>query len=193
MSAYMWGFFTAVLVAVERFFYWFRKKKMSVVSDILVSEKIYLILKRLIDDTGADRISIFQFHNGNYFYTGNSIEKMTNTHEVALQGISREQVVSCDMMVAPYRSMLSGMIKNEIYSVVDIDDAGSYNEKAFFYERGAMSSHMILIKDKSEKLLGFICVDFVKKTSDLNDYGVAILKQASVAIYELLVFGESKK
>lgn len=188
----MWGFFKELLVLLKEVFNWFTKRKKTIREEIEVAEKVNRVLVKLIADTGADRAYVFQFHNGDYFYTGNSIDKMTNTHEVTVKGISREQLSGMGLMVAPYRSIVSGMLKNEIHEIKDIDDEQSYNAKMFFAERGAQSAYLSVLLDQSKKPVGFIGLDFVKGKQDLNVYGKALLKQASVAIYELLVYGMIK-
>lgn len=189
----MWDFLKEILLTIKQLISWIKRKKKTIKEDIEIAEKVYLVLSRVLQDTGADRAFVFQFHNGDYFYTGNSIDKMTNTHEVALPGISREQVNCTNVMVAPYRSIVSSLISKDIYSVLNIDEAKSYNEKSFLAERGVKSTHMVLMTDSTKKPVGFIGIDFVKDEADLNAYSKAILKQAAVAVYELLVFGESKK
>lgn len=188
----MWSFLKELVSLFKEVFSWFTKKKKTIREEIEAAEKVNKVLIKLIEDTGADRAYVFQFHNGDYFYTGNSIDKMTNTHEVTAKGISREQLSSMGLMVAPYRGIVSGMLNNDIYSIEDIEEDQSYNTKTFFSERGAQSVYLRIMYDTYKKPVGFIGLDFVKNKEELNIYGKALLKQASVAIYELLVYGRTK-
>lgn len=188
----MWGFFKEIVTLIKEVFVWFVKKKKTIKEEIETAEKVNRVLDKLLQDTDGDRAYVFQFHNGDYFYTGNSIDKMTNTHEVTAKGISREQISSMSLMVAPYRSIVSGMLLSDIHAIEDVDNEPSYNTKTFFVDRGAKSVYLCVMYDHSKRPVGFIGIDFVKDKSTLNVYGKALLKQAAIATYELLVYGRIK-
>lgn len=186
----MWGFFTEIIKFFRDVFNWFIRKKKTIKEEIASAEKVNRLLDALIRDTGADRAYVFQFHNGDYFYTGNSIDKMTNTHESVRKGISREQISCMGMMVSPFRHLVSGMINSDMLEVPDVSKMNSYNSKILLSERGAMSSYMVVMRDNSGRPVGFVGIDFVKESRIANTYSKTLLKQASTSIYDLLVYGK---
>ena len=47
--------------------------------DIFRNDNIYTALSYLIAETEADRCYVYEFHNGDYYYSGNSQQKFSNT------------------------------------------------------------------------------------------------------------------
>src|SRR3989304_4502904 len=87
-------------------FKFLRKKKKTLKETIEIGNKVDSVLEQLLEDTSADRAYVFQFHNGDYFYSGLSIDKMTNTHEKVSQGISYEQLKYRDVATVPFRYLI---------------------------------------------------------------------------------------
>lgn len=189
----MWDFLKELLVTIRMFFIWLFRRKKHLQEDIVIGNKIERILKKLCEETNADRAYVFQFHNGQYFYTGNSIDKMTNTHEYSVYGISREQLQARDMMTSPFRKFLEKMFEEKIYTISNTMLMDDYNTKMLMAERGTKSLSVFLLRDTHGKALGFIGLDYVRDITDISEYSKNILKQAAEAVYELLLFGRTTK
>ena len=65
-------------------------KKESIVGGHRSNESIYLILQKIIEEFGADRAYIYEFHNGEKFFSGQPQKKFSCTYEWAGEGISAE-------------------------------------------------------------------------------------------------------
>lgn len=189
----MYAFFAEIIKFFREVFIWFTKRKKTIKEELESAEKVNSILETLIEDTGADRAYVFQFHNGDYFYTGNSIDKMTNTHEAVSRGISREQISCMGIMVAPFRYLVSGMLSKDVFEVPSVSDLDQYNTKIFLSERGAKSTYLVIMEDNTKKPVGFIGLDFVKDNKVLNTYEKAVLKNARSSIFDLLMYGKVRK
>lgn len=187
------SFFKELLVILKEIFVWGYKKKKTLKEDLESAEKIMRILHAIEEDYEADRVLVYQFHNGEYFYTGHSIDKMSNTHEVVSKGVSREQVNSSSIFTSPFRSMLRDLLDQNVVVYSDVDLIEDYNSKVFFLERGVQSVVMTLLRDRSDRPVGMLCVEFVKNVEPgvlSNDRHIV---QAGQSIYELLVYGRIKK
>lgn len=191
----MWKLFSEALITLRMLTVWMTRRKKHLKESIEVGNKIEEVLRRICLQTGADRAYVFQFHNGQYFYTGNSIDKMTNTHEYALEGISREQLLSRDIMTSPYRRLLENLFVEKVYTCYNVSDLNDYNTQMFLDSRGTVSFAMTLMKDANGKALGFVGIDFVKGhiNPDNSHLSISILDRAGRAVYDLLIYGESKK
>lgn len=82
---------SAVVFYVFRQAYtWVMKKKKPTIDDnMVIDSKIYPILWSIISHYRATRVFVLQFHNGQHFYTGQSIQRMTVSHEVTARGIQK--------------------------------------------------------------------------------------------------------
>lgn len=193
MEMISWAFLKEVLVIIKEFFVWGYKKKKTLKEDLESSEKIIRILQNIEVDYDADRVLVYQFHNGEYFYTGHSIDKMSNTHEVVSKGVSREQINSASIFTSPFRNMLRDLLTYPVVVYSNVDDIEDYNSKVFFLERGVQSVVMTLLRDRSDRPVGMLCVEFVKDIEPgvLSDDKTIV--QAGRSIYELLVYGRIKR
>jgi hypothetical protein len=189
----MWDFLKELVITVRMFFLWLFRAKRSLKQTLEVGNKIDSILERLANDLGADRTYVFQFHNGQYFYSGVSIDKMTNTHEFAHKGISREQLISRDLMTSPFRKFIQGMYDNPIYDCADIEDLEDLNSVMWMESRGTKSFGIFLVKDALGRAIGFVGADFVKENVQMTTYCRERLKKASLAVYDLLMYGKTNK
>ena len=86
--------FTAIIgVAGTLLALWY-KHKLDLKKSLLIEENCVVAecvredsavvnkLKDVLSETNADRICIFSFHNGGYFYSGKSMQKMSMSYEV---------------------------------------------------------------------------------------------------------------
>lgn len=186
----MWGFWKEIVIVLKDIFNWFIRRKRSIKDDIASAVKVNKILETLLKDIKADRATVFQFHNGEHFYTGNSIDKITATHEYAIKGISREQTRSVGLFAAPYRGIISGMLYNETFSIPDVSSFEDYNSRSFLEDRGALSAHLCVMRDFREKPVAFVLIENVKSTGGVTLMGKELIKQATGGIYDILVYGK---
>lgn len=189
----MWSFFKEVFIAIKELVMWGYKKKKTLKEDLEASEKISLLLNTMINEYHCDRALVFQFHNGEYFYTGHSIDKMSNTHEVVSKGVSREQINSINIFTSPYRNMMRNLLNDNVVVYTNVEEVEDFNTRIFFSERGANSVVMTLMRDRSDRPVGILCMEYVKGAEPgiLSDDPSIV--QAGQSVYDLLVYGRIKK
>lgn len=180
------------LELVRELFLYYTKKKRTIKDSIEIGNKVDKILDALLEDTGADRAYVFQFHNGSYFYTGNSIDKMTNTHEKVVTGVSHEQLKYRDVITAPFRYFVENILKNKVYSCDDPDEIPHYNTRLMIVDRGVKSFKIVKMADSLNRLVGFVGIDYVKE-EDASPSVNSHLLNAANSIYEVLVYGRERK
>jgi hypothetical protein len=64
-------------------------KSKSLDENELINGKIYPVIWEVLYSTFASRVFITQFHNGTNFYTGQSIQRQTISHEVNKRNVSK--------------------------------------------------------------------------------------------------------
>lgn len=188
----MWGLIKEALVVLKDIFLWWRKKKKTLKEDLDSSEKISLILANMLEEFEADRATVFQFHNGEYFYTGHSIDKMSNTHEVVTKGVSKEQMFSSGIFTSPFRSFMRDLLSSPVIVYSDVESVECFNTKTFFIERGAKSVIASLLRDGSDRPVGFIGFEYVKRHEPGISKENKSIVQAARSVYDLLVYGRTR-
>lgn len=188
----MWALLKEVFVALKELVVWGYNKKKTLKEDLDSSDKVNLVLTSVIEDYSADRALVFQFHNGEYFYTGHSIDKMSNTHEVVSKGVSKEHLNSLSIFTSPFRNMMRRLLNEDVVVYSNIDLTEDYNTKVFFSERGAKSVVMTLLRDKVSRPVGILCMEFVKEYEPGIVSTDSRIVQAGQSIYDLLVYGKTK-
>ena len=61
-----------------------------IVKETLQNTNVYTALNYLIEETGADRAYVMEFHNGEHYFSGRGQQKFSCTYEVVGHGISTE-------------------------------------------------------------------------------------------------------
>lgn len=189
-SAFKFG--TELLISLRALLAWVFRKERTFKEELQVADKVDGVISKLMKDTGADRAYVFQFHNGTLFYTGAHILKMSNTNEVALPGISREQLNHQNIITDPYRFLINGLFDNEINECLDVDVLDDFNCSILMENRGVKSFAMRLMIDRNKRALGFVGVDFVKDNKELSIQCRKALSQATESICNILIYGKNK-
>ena len=189
-SAFKFG--TELLITIRAFFTWIFRKERTFKEELLVADKVDVVLNKLLHDTNADRAYVFQFHNGTLFYTGAHILKMSNTNEVALHGISREQLNHQNIITDPYRHLINGLFDKDINECYDTRTISDFNSSILMDNRGVKSFGMKLMMDKNKRALGFVGIDFIKTNVELDDKSRQTLTDATSTICDILIYGRTK-
>lgn len=132
--------------------------------DIAVLEK----LKDVLASTNADRICIFSFHNGGYYYSGKSMQKMSMSYEQVDNGVSSIQLSKQNIPVSACMSTLQPLMENrEFYN----PDTSKYPEglcKYHLLEDGVKSTYYWPIIDINDNAIGALRLDYVKRKTKLS-------------------------
>jgi hypothetical protein len=82
---------------------------------------VYQDLSQLLVETNADRAYVIQFHNGIYYLNQTNNMKLTCTHEVVKEGISRIQDDFKDKLLSKYAIQMSKVLEEHV-AVFDVKD-----------------------------------------------------------------------
>lgn len=117
---------------------------------------------------GADRAALYQFHNGGEYYTGTSMQKMSNTYEVVGKGIERILPMRQGLPVSACNSTLSKLLPEKRLKFYDVEE--DYPESLCKYnlsEAGVQSHYIWAIFDLNKNTVGVFMLDFVKSKKKL--------------------------
>ncbi len=162
-----------------------RKKSNECVVTKTVEEdsEIVFRLEEIRDEIGADRISVFCFHNGGEYYSGRSMQKMSCAYEVVTPGVSRTQLSSMNIPVSACLSTITRLIENKEFHCYDVE--ANYPEggcKYYLIENGVKSTYQYVIMDLKKRAIGILRADFVVEPEEISSESDKSLKMLSIKL-----------
>ena len=141
-----------------------RKPLCPVSEDTAHSTNVYTALAYTMEEMGADRAYVLEFHNGGKYYSGRGQQKFSCTHEIAKEGISRECDHSQEHRVSNYHDYITELINNKQFKYSNINDVPDSSFLSLLRRSGVQSIYNVPIKTLNGKIIGILGVDFVKET-----------------------------
>jgi hypothetical protein len=87
-SLWIIGFIVAVSLYRTKLQPKLEEVKRSLALPLKTEQRIYAVLGQILNEANADRVVLYQLHNGQEYYSGYSYSKVTATHESLREGIS---------------------------------------------------------------------------------------------------------
>jgi hypothetical protein len=138
------------------------RKKDPILSETQNNENIYTALDYLMNQMGADRAYIMQFHNGSYYVSGRSQQKFSCTHEMVLPGISREHENSRNHIVSNFHDYINKLTSDGSFAYSDVKSAPDHAFAMMAQDKGVKSIYNVPIKTLNDTVIGILGVDYVK-------------------------------
>ena len=162
-----------------------RKKSTECIIDRTIKEDTEIIakLEDVKNEIGADRVSIFSFHNGGEYYSGKSMQKLSCSYEVVTPGVSRTQLDMQNIPVSACLTTLQPLMENKEFHCRDVEK--NYPESACKYkllENGVKSTYQYAIFDLNKKAIGILRADFVLEKEDISDDAHKSLKYTAIKL-----------
>lgn len=131
-----------------------------IAEQVLVSEKVNVELAKILDYSSADRVYIFQFHNGVEFYDGKHAQRFTCTYEIVKDGISQEADNLVNLQVSVFSWFISQTIDGKML-YTDTQKIENYTTRYSLHSQGIKSIRVLPIIKKN-KVIGLIGIDYVR-------------------------------
>jgi len=158
------------------------------------AKKVDKELKTILDTIEADRVWIAQFHNGKQYYppnSGNSMKKLSVTHEVTSAGVSKERNTFSDMLVSFFSEMVLDVSEHDHIRYLASENEESPNEvDVLFRQRGARAMDLCSMKNLDEKLVGVLGVDHMREVPELSEDKIDYLNKKANLLGGLLYYGD---
>lgn len=111
--------------------------KSPIIEEINVDDKIYKKLWQALARFNADRVTVYQYHNGEQYFSGRHIKKYTATHEVvAFNVLSNMELCQSKIMSGEDHIFVRHLIENSYIYIPDIA-----LEEVFVEAKRAMRHH----------------------------------------------------
>ena len=142
----------------------FFKSKKKTDNFIIIHSEINEILTELRLVTESMRVSVMQFHNGEYFMDGISMRKFSITHESSHKGYNSQALKFKNTLCSLFIPLLTEVVKNKplINSISEMP-SGSHT-KNFFEDENISHIACLPLKNKNTNV-GFILIQWHKDYS----------------------------
>ena len=164
-----------------------QEKKNCIVEYTRQNDNVDKALEYTLEQLKADRVYIYEFHNGEHFYSGNHQQKFSATYECVSAGISSESLNLQNLRVSTFHHFIKDIIDYKMH----IFDTNYKNKKSLCYnwfkQRGVENSYAFPIKTLNKKIIGIICIDFNKNQKKLTEENIKFIKNQSNIISGYLI------
>ena len=136
------------------------KSKGLLLNQIKKDEIVHLAIKDLKNRYGADRIYVWQFHNGGYFYTTSPMQKLSITYERCSKGLEKKSEKNQNHLIASFTSYITDTIEGKMFftDITKLEDIGM---RSLAQSNGTKSDCSTPIYDKEGHLISILSLDWV--------------------------------
>lgn len=145
-------------------------------------------LNYVMEETEADRVYVMEFHNGEHYFSGRSQQKLSCTYETMSEGISSECHNMQNIRISNFHGLVQNIAEEKTFSCEDLE---AYTEdigfKSFLQGKGVKSIFARPIKTLNGKILGVICLEYVKEKRVWSDDAEEFTKKQARVISGYLI------
>jgi hypothetical protein len=192
MGAFFTGILGPVIVALIRYYLekLKAKKKDPVAESLKTSVLIDNKISEILEEYGADRAWIAQFHNGGHFYpTGKSIHKFSMFYETVTLNTSSIKDYFQNIPVSLFSKSINRLLEEDVILIPDFKDETipTYGLKYVAEESGCKSGYLFAIKSIDNKFLGIMGIDFTKQPKTLTPEEISNLRVEVTSIGGVII------
>ena len=142
-----------------------KKVKKQVTVDTEIADAMESLKERL----NADRVQIYDFHNGGHYSNGRSALKVSCSYEVCRSGIAPKQAMLQSIPISCISKFVNKILNDEKFEVKNLEDIKEEMPATYQLKKNMQlnSFYDIALKNKQNEVIGFLAVQFVK-----NQYNV---------------------
>lgn len=172
------GLFGVVIVfgyLSKKFSDWLKNRKKRTNSKIEVSSnKLKHIQEKLTEcriEFDASRITITQFHNGDYYYSTNSILKMSVTHESTDPSTSKIFDQYQNLLANKFHKFLTNLVNSDFVYYKNVNLEQTDHEDDMLLDLQVNNNVTFIaskLLSKEGNIIGFITMSFVYEKEELD-------------------------
>lgn len=163
------------------------KQNACVVKYTQQNENVEKAIRFALSELDADRVHIYEFHNGDHFYSGNHQQKFSCTYEALSAGVSSEALSLQDLRVSTFNQFIKKVVNDFKFEVLDSSSLEDSLLKNWFDVRGIASSFSFPIRTLNKNIIGIINIDFTKHKDKLTEEEKTFIIQQSKIIGGYLI------
>ena len=153
-----------------------------------VEKELETCLDDVLKETGANRVSLFRYHNGGKDYNGRSFLRMSMTNEVVSGGTAPIQQSSQNLFRSMFFSLIGSLEETGVSYIKDVEtvkdiDNGFYGYLKYFDIRAKYST---AVYNEKHSIVGFLTVDFHNLEGINDDNVIRVLSEIKLKVEALL-------
>lgn len=188
LAAIITAFLGPIVVTRYKFYLESKKKKedpvvSSIKSNLLIDQQ----LEEVKEEVKCDRIWISQFHNGGNFYpTGQSIQKFSIFYEHALPKVSSISEIYKQIPVSLFTKPFMHLYENKEILIPNYAKEDKFGLATFAEGTGSKSSYLIALFSLKGEFIGTLGVEYCTRAKTLNEDQLDYIRDKSITIGTLL-------
>jgi len=136
------------------------KSKKVLMEQIQNDEIIHYALRELRRKYNADRVYIWQFHNGGNFYTTSPMQRASITYERNSEGLEKKSGKYQGVLISNFTNYIKDTIDGNMF-YYDVDSIPDFTLRALILSNGTFAHAATPLCDKNKHLIGIVCLDWV--------------------------------
>lgn len=140
------------------------KKNHCIVTYTKQNNNIQKAIDYLLSELKASRVHVYEFHNGDHFYSGGSQQKFSCTYESLSAGVSAESLNLQNLRISTFNKFVETAIDDGGFSLENLEQCDTLLCQNWFESRGTKSSYAIGIRTLNKNIIGILSVDFAQNT-----------------------------
>jgi|TARA_B110000495_G_scaffold113285_1_gene98013 hypothetical protein len=137
------------------------RKKNCLESSTVSGTNIYQALEYIQSQSECARAYVFEFHNGEHFFSGRGQQKFSCTYEKVRAGVSSESLSSQGHRISNYNQYIHDVISEGKFAYLDIEEISDESFKCLLRSKGVRALYNVPIKTLQGKVIGILGVDYI--------------------------------
>jgi len=149
----------------------------SIVHETIQNANVYTALDFLLEESGADRAYVMEFHNGDHYFSGRGQQKFSCTYETVRKGISSECHSSQNHRISNFHHYISVAVNDGVFSLENIQDTKDVSFKGLLKDKGVQSIFNVPLKTLNGKVIGMLGIDYVRAPQTFEGKDLEFMKR----------------
>lgn len=165
-----------------------QKKHKQLNYDPGLHNNVVTALKFMIEETSADRVFVLEFHNGDQYFSGRGQQKLSCTYEYVNDGISVECQRLQNIRISNFHGLMNSISREETFVCPDTEKyKGDLTFKSLLQSKGVKSLFARPIKTLNGKIIGVLCIEYVKEQRKWSQDSEEFIRKQSRVISGYLI------
>lgn len=136
------------------------KSRESLMQQIKNDEIVHLSIREIRRRYNADRVYIWQFHNGGSFYTNAPMQKVSITYERNSDGLERKAEKNQNHLVSHFNSFIKSVVEMTMF-YSDVNKMEDLGLRSLSLSQGIKSHASVPIFDRDKNLVAVLSLEWV--------------------------------
>lgn len=128
---------------------------------------VELLLRALMEMLDADRILVSQFHNGEHFYTGKDMQKITVRYETVSPGISEARLSNRIPTLVSHLNWWTRESINYDFFYYNSGDISESFTRGLVESFGIRSTMCVPLVNSNNRIVGIVSINWVRNYNEL--------------------------